>query len=90
MFKVKVAKSVVKYIKKLGKNQRDYLLKRFDRLKYDKKGYKLLDVLRNIELWELSCQAHRIYYTVENRFIIIDNIEFEGNIIVAKAGNKNT
>ena len=50
----------------------------------------MLDVNKNIELWELRCSSHRVYYTVENRFIVIENIEYEGNIDVKKGGNKNS
>ena len=88
-YKLKVEKCVIRYLKKLGKSQSNYFTRKIDKLKENKKGYRLLDVYRNIELWELRCSSHRIYYTVENKFIIIENIEYEGNISVSKAGTKN-
>jgi mRNA-degrading endonuclease RelE of RelBE toxin-antitoxin system len=89
MYKVKVEKSVQKYIEKLGTKQHSYFKKRFEKLQYDKKGYRLLSVSKNIELWELRSLSHRVYYTVENGFIVIDNIEYEGNIRVRDHSNKN-
>jgi len=89
MYKVKVEKGVSKYIHKLGSKEREYFLERFDKLKYDKTGYRLLDRSGNVELWELRCQSHRVYYTVENQFIVIENVEYKGNIDVNDASNKN-
>ena len=89
MYKVKVEKRVSKYISKLGTNQRDYFVKRFTQLQTDKQGYRLLDMSGKVELWELRCQSHRVYYTVENQYIVIENIEYKGSILVADASNKN-
>ena len=89
MYSVKVARHVSKYIEKLGSKEKDYFINRFNELKYNKSGYRQLDRYKNIELWELRCSNHRVYYTVENQFIIIENIEYEGNINVQNAGNKN-
>lgn len=89
MYNVKTDKFVVKYLKKLGKRDKEYIIDRINQLKYDKRGYRLLDVSGRVELWELRCQNHRIYYTVENQFIVIENIEYEGNINVERASNKN-
>ena len=89
MYNVKTDKFVVKYLKKLGKRDKEYIIDRINQLKYDKRGYRLLDVSGRVELWELRCQNHRIYYTVENQFIVIENIEYEGNINVNRASNKN-
>jgi len=90
IYKVKIEKQVFKYINKLGRKEELSFKKRFDELQHNKKGYRLLDVFKNIELWELRCSSHRVYYTVENGFIVIENIEYDGNINVDKAGNKNT
>jgi len=89
-YKVKIEKQVFKYIRKLGKREEHYFKRRFDKLQEDKKGYRLLDVNKNIELWELRCSSHRVYYTVENEFIVIENIEYDGNIVVKSGGNKNS
>jgi len=89
MFNVKVERRVSKYINKLGSKEKDYFLNRFNELKYDKGGYRQLDRSGNVELWELRCQSHRVYYTVENQFIVIENIEYEGNILVCDTSNKN-
>lgn len=89
MYNVKIARHVSKYIKRLGSRERDYFIDRFNKLKYDKTGYRLLDRSGMVELWELRCQSHRVFYTVENQFIIIENIEYEGNISVEEASNKN-
>jgi mRNA-degrading endonuclease RelE of RelBE toxin-antitoxin system len=90
MYNVKVERHVSKYIQRLGKKQEESLIERFNKLKYNKSGYKILDAFRGIELWELRCSSHRIYYTVEDRFIVISNIEYDGSINVSLAGNKNT
>ena len=79
MYNVKVEKRVSKYLSKLGSKDREYFIDRFNKLKYDKKGYRLLDVSGRVELWELRCQSHRVYYTVENEFIVIENVEYDGN-----------
>jgi mRNA-degrading endonuclease RelE of RelBE toxin-antitoxin system len=89
-YKVKIEKQVFKYISKLGNKEESYLKKRFDALTNNKKGYRILDVYKNVELWELRCSSHRVYYTVENGFIVIENIEYDGNIVVEKASHKNT
>lgn len=89
MYKVKIEQDVVKYIKKLGQTQYLYFKKRFEKLEHNKKGYRLLDVSGHIELWELRSLSHRVYYTVENNFIVIDSIEYEGNIAIVDASNKN-
>jgi len=89
-YKVKIEKQVFKYIKKLGNKEETYLKRRFNNLENSKKGYRLLDVHKNIELWELRCSSHRVYYTVENGFIVIENIEYDGDINISHAGNKNT
>lgn len=90
MFNVKVSKNVAKYINKLGSKDKEYFIDRFNQLKYNKNGYRLLDISGRVELWELRCASHRVYYTVENQFIVIENIEYEGSISVDKGGNKNT
>lgn len=89
IYHVKVSNFVMKYVSKLGSKDRDFFNDRFNKLKYDKSGYKLLDVINKVELWELRCSSHRVYYTVENTFIVIDNIEYSGDIEVINAGNKN-
>ena len=89
MYNVKVERRVSKYINKLGSKEKDYFLNRYNELKYNKKGYRQLDRSGNVELWELRCQSHRVYYTVENQFIVIENIEYEGNILVCDTSNKN-
>jgi len=89
MYNVKVSKRVTKYISKLGSKDRDYFISRFNELKHDKSGYKQLDVYRKTELWELRCSSHRVYYTVEGGYIVISDIEYEGNIFVLDASNKN-
>ena len=88
-YRVKVEKDVVKYLKKLGTSQYSYFKRRFKKLQDDKRGYRLLSKSGRIELWELRSLSHRVYYTVENGFIVIDNIEYEGNISVLTCSNKN-
>ncbi len=89
IYKVKVEKRVGKYINKLGTRERDYFISRFNELQYNKSGYRLLDKHGIVELWELRCSSHRVYYTVENGYIVIENIEYDGNIRVRDASNKN-
>ncbi|MEA3379160.1 MAG: hypothetical protein U9Q69_06030 [Nanoarchaeota archaeon] len=57
-----------------------YFFKRFNKLKYDKRGYRLLDVSKNIELWELRCSLHTAI--VGSKYIAIENIEYEKDIHV--------
>ena len=89
-YKVKVDKHVFTYISRLGSKEREYFKERFDALSHNKTGYRLLDVHKNIELWELRCQSHRVYYTFENGFILIESVEYAGDVVVSRAGNKNT
>jgi len=87
LYKVKIEKHVSNYIRKL--DNKEYFLKRFKKLETNKKGYRLLDTHKSIELWELRSKSHRVYYTVENGFIVINTIEYDGTISVCDAGNKN-
>lgn len=89
MFRIKIESHVVRFLKKLGKKERDYFYERFEKLSRDKTGYRLLDVSKNIELWELRCSAHRVYYTVEHGMIIIEDIEYEGDIYISDYSHKD-
>jgi mRNA-degrading endonuclease RelE of RelBE toxin-antitoxin system len=88
---VKIEDSVYKYIHKLGTEQEGYFRRRFFKLENNKEGYRMIErTSKGTELWELRCCSHRVYYTVENQFVVIDHIEYDGNIDILKAGNKNT
>lgn len=89
MYRVLIDKRVFKYINKLGSQDKNYFKRRFKQLRNDYKGYRLLDITKKTELWELRCSSHRVYYTVENDFIVIDNILYEGDIFVSDCSNKN-
>lgn len=80
----------VQFISKLGQRERSYFREKFRKLESERQGYRRLYKQKNVELWELRCSSHRIYYTVENEFIVVEDIQYEGDIQVIEASNKNS
>jgi len=90
MYILKVSKEVTRKLKSLPNNERQSLKKQILELEINPRIGKHIDTDKKSELWELKFQSHRIYYTIENKFLVINNITYEGSVAVNKFGNKNT
>ena len=91
MYKLKYEKKAEKFIKNLDFSIKKRVIKNIKSLQYypyprDKKH--ILETIGSTILCELSVDKLRVYYTVEDRFIVIEDIEYDGIISVLE-GHSN-
>lgn len=100
MFKVKLSESVEKFITKLDgsiKIRVKYYIDSLEENPYPRTGRHVLDTSGNVRLCEGSVDKLRFYYTIENQFVVIEEIiddelvkvEYEGKVEVIKASNNH-
>jgi len=97
MFKIKYEKKAIKFIKKLDFSVKVLLDKELKKLEFDpfpRSKKHILETVGSSLLCELVVDKWRIYYTVEDRYIVIEEVEYEGVVKVVKgysnhkSGNK--
>lgn len=98
VYKVKISNSAEKFISKLDGSYKKKIVNFIEYLENNpvpKNKKHILDVSGNSFLCEYSLDKLRFYYTIENLFIVIEDIEYDGEIEVLKgfsnhkSGNKN-
>jgi mRNA-degrading endonuclease RelE of RelBE toxin-antitoxin system len=96
-FKVKVSISAKKFISKLDgsyKKKIDKFIKSLSESPIPRQNKHILDRTGSSMLCEFSVDELRFYYTIENQFVIIEDIEYKGIVEVLeghsshKSGNK--
>jgi len=96
-YKVKISNSAQKFISKLDGRYKVKVSKFIEKLKRDplpRNNKHILDTSGSSMLCEFSLEKLRFYYTIENQFIVIENIEYQGFVEVLeghsnhKSGNK--
>ena len=88
-YTVKVGDTVTKTVKGLRKNVKDAIEKRFDEIGENPRSGTLLDTSSDVELRGLKHGPFRIYFTIEDKFIVISGIEHEGEVEVPETSKKN-
>lgn len=88
-YNVRITDNVLKYLEKLSKDIKEKVLDRIDELEENPKRGRLLDKSGMVDLRELKYGSFRIYFTIENKFVVINDIEYEGEVEVSEIGKKN-
>ena len=100
MFKVKLSESVEKFIDNLDGSIKVRVRSYIDSLEVDpnpRSGKHIIDISGNVRLCEGSVDKLRFYYTIENEFVVIEeiiddeltNVEYEGIVKVTKAAKNH-
>ena len=78
---------VERQLLKLDKTTRDIILRKINKLQTtpSKRGKHLTK-----NLYELKHKNYRVYYVIFHGVVVIDKITYQGKVIVAKIGTKNT
>ena len=80
-FKVKISSSARKFISKLDGKYKQKIKKFIEFLEKSpipKKNKHILDISGSSMLCEYSIDKLRFYYTIENQFVVIEDIEYKG------------
>ena len=97
-YKIKLESKAKKFISKLDSQQKSKVIKFVDSLAKDpfpKNKNPILESSGSSLLCELAVEKIRIYYTIENQFVVIEDVEFDGVVGVLerhnnhKSGNSN-
>lgn len=91
MFFIKYEEKAKKFIQKLDFSIKKRVIKRIKELEMDpfpRNKQHILETAGSSLLCELAIDKLRIYYTVEDRFIVIENIEYEG-VVTLVEGSSN-
>ena len=86
-YKVKLSNSAEKFIKNVDGSLKERIVKFIDSLENNpvpKKKKHILDMTGNCFLCEYPIEELRFYYTIENQFVVIEDIEFNGVVEVLK------
>jgi len=86
-FKVKISTSAEKFISKVDGSLKSQIVIFIDFLESDpvpKKKKHILDTTSNCFLCEYPIDKLRFYYTIENQFVVIEDIEYDGKVEVLK------
>lgn len=98
-FKVKISSSAKKFISKLDgkyKLKINKFIKQLSSEPIPRKNNHILDRTGSSMLCEYSIEELRFYYTIENQFVVIEDIEYKGVVEVLeghsnhKSGSKKT
>ena len=96
-FKVKISSSAKKFISKLDGNYKkkiDKFINILEESPIPRQNKHILDRTGSSMLCEYSIDELRFYYTIENQFVVIEDIEYKGIVEVLegysnhKSGNK--
>ncbi len=90
MYNVIIKQCVITFLKKIPRNESNYFRKKFIQISNNPNVGKFIDKHKTTILRELKYKSHRIYYTIENNLIVINDIESDGTILICQSGNKNT
>lgn len=97
-YKIKLEKKARRFISKLDSQIKKKVITKINSLEqspFPKNKSHILDLAGNSMLCELSIEKIRVYYTIENQFVVIENIEYDGVVSVLdgklnhKSGNKS-
>ena len=97
-YKVKLEQKASKFIHKLKNPEKEQVSKAIDSLEEKPFPTNKKHILKSIGitlLCEMAIGKLRIYYTIENQFVVIENIKYAGIVSVLdgkrnhKSGNKN-
>lgn len=93
-YKIKLEKKASKFIRKLDSQQKQLVTTSIDTLAespFPKNKRHILELAGNSMLCELPVGTIRIYYTIENQFVVIEDIEYTGvvNILDGKLNHKS-
>lgn len=90
-FKVKISSSAKKFISKLDgkyKSKIDKFITQLSKEPIPRKNNHILDRTGSSMLCEYSIDELRFYYTIENQFVVIEDIEYKG-IVEVLEGHSN-
>ena len=97
-YKVELSTSTKKFIKKLDGSYKEKVIKFLEYLEkrpIPLKKKHILELAGSSMLCEYPLDKLRFYYTIENQFVVIENIKYSGLVEVLKgysnhkSGNKN-
>ncbi len=92
MYKIKYENKAKKFIKKLDFFIKNKVISKIKQLEIDPFPHQKKHIIETIGsslLCELSIDKLRIYYTVEDRFIVIEEIEYKGIITLIEGRNNH-
>ena len=92
MYRLKIEKRVIKFLKKLDFSIRKDIDKKIRVLEEDPFPRDKKHILASSGaslLCELSHQKWRIYYTIENCFVVIEDIEYDGTVSIIEGYNNH-
>ena len=96
-YKIKLEKKASQFISKLDVQEKERVKTAIDNLKespFPRNKKHILSLNGSSMLCELAVSKLRIYYTIENQFVVVENIEYKGIITILegkrnhKSGNK--
>jgi len=92
MYKIKYEDNARKFIKKLDFSVKTRVIEKIKKLELDpfpRQKKHILETVGSSLLCELSIDKLRIYYTVEDRFIVIEDIEYGGIVTLIEGKNSH-
>lgn len=92
MYKVKYEENAKKFIKKLDFVIKTRVIEKIKKLELDpfpRQKKHILETVGSSLLCELSIDKLRIYYTVEDRFIVIEEIVYKGIVTLIEGKNNH-
>ena len=92
MFKIKYEKKAEKFIKNLDLKIKVRIIDAIKKLEIDpfpRAKNHILETAGSSLLCELAVDKVRIYYTVEDRFIVIEEIEYAGIVKILEGQNSH-
>ncbi|MFT4326673.1 MAG: hypothetical protein ACMXYK_04180 [Candidatus Woesearchaeota archaeon] len=84
-YKIKLEKKAKKFIHKLDEQQKNLVTKSIDKLAeapFPKNKSHILKLAGSSMLCELAIKKIRVYYTIENQFVVIEEIEYDGIVTI--------
>lgn len=88
-YDVRISDNVLKFLEKLPEDMKEKILNRINELENNPRRGRLLDKSGMVDLRELKYGSYRIYFTIENKFVVINGIEYEGIVEVSETSKKN-
>lgn len=92
MYKIKYEDKAKKFIKKLDFSIKQRVIEKIKSLELDpfpRQKNHILETIGSSLLCELPIDKLRVYYTVEDRFIVIEEIEYMGIIKILEGQNSH-
>ena len=92
MYKIKYEKKAKKFLKNLDFSIKSRIDNELEKLKYKpfpRNKKHILDSSQISILCELSVDNLRIYYTIEDGFIVIEEVEYEGIVTLIEGQNSH-